>query len=748
MTQKANQITLRKNPDGTTTRVIFKKRKRKIVVKPPAPANTKDSPKKQDKNPKQVSKGDLKSKVTAKPLNKNKTNNRRTTGNKERTTGNKTNINKGPVNKRKKIVVARKKPSVDTVKTHYSQPYNNQTTHRDRKDIFQNENFNKFKDKVKEKNDVFDEYANMPSEIEIEEAITIKNLAHKLNLKASQLIKKFFSLGVMDVTVNDSIDHETASIVCSELKCKVKVVSLLEQTKVEVDAGDESDYIRRSPIVTVMGHVDHGKTSLLDAIRKTDIAAKESGGITQHIGAYKVKIDKGEVLFIDTPGHAAFSTMRARGAKVTDMIVLVVSAADGVMPQTIEAISHAKAEQVPIVVAINKCDLESAQPDNVKSQLSEHGVVSEEWGGDVIFHEISALKNQGIKELLESLILQSEISEIKGNPKIKAHGYVIESKIEIGRGNVITVVIKNGTLKIGDAYLCSNAAGKVRAMFDYRGQQVKEAPPSASVEIIGIPELPQAGELFQVVRDEKEGKRIADRRIELRKERAANKIKKVNIETLFDTIAAREVDELKVLIKGDVFGSVEAIKEALNKQRNEEVKVTVIHADTGAITENDVNLASASQAMIAGFKVKPNSKAKKIADHEGVIIKQYNVIYEILDDIQDSLQNMLKTEKIEEKKGTLTVKEIFKISGSGKIAGCIVEEGKVIANGIIRLYRDGKSIHEGSIATLKHYKDNVKEVLQGSECGLQIKDYHDIMPGDVIECYLVKEVKRELKISE
>ena len=552
----------------------------------------------------------------------------------------------------------------------------------------------------------------------------------------------------MDVTVNDTIDSETAAIVCSELNCKVKVTSLLQQTKVDVDVGDESDYIKRHPIVTVMGHVDHGKTSLLDAIRKTNVTSSESGGITQHIGAYQVKIDKGSVLFIDTPGHEAFSAMRARGAKVTDIVILVVSAVDGVKPQTIEAINHAKAAKVPIIVAINKCDLEGSNPDNIKTQLSEHGLVSEEWGGDTIFHKISALKKEGIKELLETIILQADINEFKGNPKVKAHGYLIESKVEVGKGNVITVVIKNGTLRQGDAYVSGNATGKVRAMFDENACIVKEASSSTPIEIIGISKLPQAGELFQVVENEKEGKRIVERREQLHKERAANKVKKVNLDNLFDAIAARKVDELKVLIKGDVFGSVEAIRDIMEKQKNDEVKVTVIRSATGAITENDVNLASASDALIIGFKVKPNGKAKKLADQLGVKIKQYNIIYDIVDDVQDALQGMLRSEKIEEELGTLEVKEIFKISGSGKIAGSVVTQGKIAFSGIIRLYREEVMIHEGEIATLKRYKDNVKEVTEGSECGLQIKNYQDIKPGDMIKCYLVKEVEREFKLLE
>ena len=738
MNQTANTIT-RMNPDGSKTNLVTGSDGKLIQqVKKKRYLKTKLKTKKVDEGKKAETKPT--SAITKSANDKSKAHsNQKSSGKRD---------NK-PQNKRRKIVVARKKPAQETSTTGVGSPKNNwkASSTWPLKDQFQNENYSKFKNQVREKRNL-NEYANVPSEIEIPEAVAIKDLAHKLNLKGSQLIKKFFSLGVMDVTLNDSIDHDTAAIVCSELNCKVKVISLLEQAKVDVEVGDESDYISRYPVVTVMGHVDHGKTSLLDAIRETNVTSTESGGITQHIGAYKVKIDQGSVLFIDTPGHEAFSSMRARGARVTDIVILVVSAVDGVKPQTIEAISHAKAAKVPIIVAINKCDLEGANPENIKTQLSEHGLVTESWGGDTIFHNVSALKKQGLKELLETIVFQAEVMELKGNPKVKAYGYVIESRIEIGRGNVITVVIKNGTLRQGNIYVSGNATGKVRAMFDEQGKEVKEAGPSTPIEIIGISTLPQSGELFQIVENEKAGKRIVEMREQLNKERAAKKVKKVSLDSLDKALAAIKVNELKVLIKGDVFGSVEAIRETLVKQKNDEVKVTVIHFATGAITENDVNLASASDGLIIGFKVKPNGKARKLADQLGVEIKLYNIIYDIVDDIQGVLEGMLKSEKIEEEIGALEVKEIFKISGSGKIAGSVVTHGKVIFSAVIRLYRNEQFIHEGMIATLKRYKDDVKEVTEGSECGLQIKSYQDIKPGDVIKCYLVKEVKKKLRLSE
>ena len=720
-----SKIALRQNSDGTVTRVVKKIIKKKVTVK---------KPQSKEKNKHQ----------TAAEKNKHPA-------------SDKTPISKShppskdsPSPKRRKIVVARRKkvaPHNEPDMSFLSLKTKASTDFLDKNQLQERENFNKLENQLKGKKGDGEEFSNIPSEIEIPEAVTIKDLAHKLNLKASQLIKKFLSLGVMNLTVNDSIDADSATILCAELGCNTKIVSLLDQTKMEIDIGDPKDDEPRPPIVTVMGHVDHGKTSLLDAMRKTNVVASEAGGITQHIGAYRIEREKGAILFIDTPGHAAFSAMRARGAKVTDVAVLVVSAVDGVMPQTLEAISHIKEADIPVIVAINKCDLKEADAKRIKTQLSEHGLISEEWGGAVVFVEVSALKGQGINELFDALLLQAEMSELKANPYVKAHGYVIESKIEQGRGNVASVVVKNGILKKEDFYLSSHSTGKVRAMFDEHGKEKKSTGPSTVVEIIGISDLPQAGELFQVVENEKEGRRIAERRAHLRKETDAKNVKKVNIENLFDTLAAKKVKELKALIKGDVYGSVEAIKDMLTKQKNDEVKVSVIHAATGGITENDVNLASASDALIIGFKVRPNSKAKKLAEREKVDIRLYQIIYDIIEDIQKRLQGMLTTETLQEKIGTLEIKEIFKISKVGKIAGCAVTDGKVAANSFLRLYRDDVMIHEGKLAALKRFKDDAKEVVAGQECGLQIENYYDIKVGDTIECISVKEIQRKLDIA-
>ncbi len=660
--------------------------------------------------------------------------------------------------RKKKIFVARKKPGEGPrgpgggpgAPTPPLVPANaSQRGPHDRKknDRYEPKEINKLSDKFLKRDEEQNEFANVPASIEIPEVISLKNLAMKLNLKVAQIIKKFFDLGVMDLTVNDSIDSDSASILCAELKCEVKVVSLLEQTKVEEERGKDEDYARRDPIVTVMGHVDHGKTSLLDAIRKTDVAAGESGGITQHIGAYKVSIPKGSVLFIDTPGHAAFSSMRSRGAKVTDIVILVVSAIDGVMPQTIEAINHAKAAGVPIIVAVNKMDVPGADATRIRTQLSEHGLVSEDWGGDTMFLPVSALKKTGLTELLEAVLLQAEMKDLKANPKVRASGYVIESKVEQGKGNVATVIIKNGTLKPGAAYLCGNFTGRVRAIFNDRGEEIKSALPSTPVEIIGLSGLPQAGDIFVEMESEREAKKVADRRLELVKENAAQNVKKITLSNIFDAMKQRQVKEHKVILKGDVFGSVEAIKELLNKQKNDEVKVTVIHSSTGAINETDVQLASASQALIIGFKVRPNPKAKKMAETEKVDVRLYQIIYDIIDDIAKVLLGMLDVEQKEEKLGSLRVKEVFKITGSGKIAGCVVTDGKVTSKARVRLFRDDVQIYEGEIATLKHYKDEVKEVLAGTECGIQIKDYQDLRVGDVVESYQLVKIERKLEIS-
>ena len=584
----------------------------------------------------------------------------------------------------------------------------------------------------------------VPKEIDIMEVVTVSELAKKMNLKASELIGKLMGLGMM-VTINQQIDAETAEIVASEFDCKVNIVSLYEETIVECDRGNDDDIIERPPIVTVMGHVDHGKTKLLDAIKSTDIAASEHGGITQHIGAYKVKVagDK-SVVFLDTPGHEAFTLMRARGAQITDIVVLVVAANDGVMPQTVEAINHAKEADVPIIVAVNKTDLPDANPDRVKQQLSEYNLIPEDWGGNTIFTNISALKKTGIDELLENILLQAEVLELKANPNCRAEGKIVESKMDHGRGIVSTVLIERGTLKVGDAFIAGVYPGKVRAMFNDKGNKVESATPATPVEISGFTGMPNAGDPFQVTENEKYARQIGEKRQELEKIGAAKNVKKVTLDNLYDSIQDGEIQELKAIIKGDVQGSVEALKIALEKLSTSEIRLNVIHATAGAIIENDVNLASASNAIIVGFHVRPTPKAQMLAEQEKVEIKKYNIIYDAVEDIKTALEGMLAPELKEETVGTVEVRDTFKVPKIGTIAGCYVTSGKVIRGGIAHLYRDGIDIFNGKISSLKRFKDDAKEVATGYECGIGLDNFTDIQVGDIIEIVEIKEISKKL----
>ena len=584
----------------------------------------------------------------------------------------------------------------------------------------------------------------VPKEIDIMEVVTVSELAKKMNLKASELIGKLMGLGMM-VTINQQIDAETAEIVASEFNCKVNIVSLFEETIVECEKGNDEDIIERPPIVTVMGHVDHGKTKLLDAIKSTDIAASEHGGITQHIGAYKVNVAEGKsVVFLDTPGHEAFTLMRARGAQITDIVVLVVAANDGVMPQTVEAINHAKEADVPIIVAVNKVDLPDANPDRVKQQLSEYNLIPEDWGGSTIFTEISALKKTGIDNLLENILLQSELLELKANPNCRAEGKIIESKMDHGRGIVSTVLIDRGTLKIGDAFIAGVYPGKVRAMFNDKGEKLEEATPATPVEISGFTGMPKAGDPFQVTENEKYARQIGEKRQELEKIGVAKNVKKVTLDNLYDSIQDGEIQELKAIIKGDVQGSVEALKIALEKLSTSEIRLNVIHASAGAIIENDVNLASASNAIIVGFHVRPTPKAQMLADQEKVEIKKYNIIYDAVEDIKTSLEGMLAPELKEETIGTVEVRDTFKVPKIGVIAGCYVTSGKVKRGGIAHLYRDNVDIFNGKISSLKRFKDDAKEVDKGYECGIGLENFTDIQPGDIIEIIEIKEISKKL----
>ncbi len=583
----------------------------------------------------------------------------------------------------------------------------------------------------------------VPKSIDIMDVITVAELAKKLNLKASDVITKLIGMGQM-VTINQQIDADTATILADEYGCKVNIVSLYDQTIVEGEKGDDADIVERPPVVTVMGHVDHGKTKLLDAIRSANVAATEFGGITQHIGAYKVEINGRSIVFLDTPGHEAFTQMRARGAHLTDIVVLVVAANDGVMPQTIEAINHAKEAKVPIIVAINKIDLYEANPDRVKQQLSEYGLIPEEWGGDTIYCPISALKKEGIDNLLENILIEADMLELKANPNCRAEGKVIESKVDQGRGMVSTVLIQRGTLKIGDAFIAGVYAGKVRAMFNDRGKKIESAGPSTPVEILGFEGLPNAGDPFQVTESEKYARQIGEKRQELERIGAAKNVKKVTLENLYTSIQEGEVQELKVIIKGDVQGSVEALKNTLEKLSTSEIRLHTIHASVGAIVENDVNLASASDAIIIGFNVRPTAKAALLAEQEKVEIKRYNVIYHAQEDIKAAMEGMLSPELKEEQIGTVEVRDTFKVPKVGTIAGAYVTDGSVKRNSVCRVYRDDVEIFNGKISSLKRFKDDAKEVEKGFECGIGLENFNDIQVGDIIEVYEIKEIARKL----
>ncbi|KKC29594.1 MAG: translation initiation factor IF-2 [Caldanaerobacter subterraneus] len=579
--------------------------------------------------------------------------------------------------------------------------------------------------------------------ITIPEFLTVKELAEKMKVNPTEIIKKLIAQGIM-VTVNQQIDFETASKIAEEYGFLVDK----EEVKDELEAifedtpDREEDLKPRPPIVTVMGHVDHGKTSLLDAIRKTNVTMKEMGGITQHIGASVVEINDKKVVFLDTPGHEAFTAMRARGASVTDIVVLVVAADDGVMPQTIEAINHVKAANVPLIVAINKIDLPTANPDRVKTELSELGLVPEEWGGNTICVPVSAKKNIGIDDLLEMILLVAEMEDLKANPNKPARGTVIEAKLEKGKGPVATVIVQNGTLQVGDAVIAGTTYGKVRAMFDDKGRKIKKAGPSMPVEILGFSEVPEAGDKFVVVENEKKARELAEKRREVQRELELKKKQKVSLEDLFRQIQEGTVKELNVIIKADVQGSVEALRKSLEELSNEEVRIRVIHGAVGAITETDVMLASASNAIIIGFNVRPETNAKALAEKEKVEIKLYRIIYDAIEDVKAAMKGMLEPKYKEVELGRAEVRAVFKIPGVGNVAGCYVLNGKITRNADVRIVRDGIVIYEGKIASLKRFKDDVREVQQGFECGIGIEKFNDIKEGDIIEAYTMEEIPR------
>ncbi len=585
----------------------------------------------------------------------------------------------------------------------------------------------------------------VPKSIDIMETISISDLARKMNLKASEIIGKLFANYGQMVTINQSIDKDTAELLASEYGCTVNVVSLYDETVIESEKDDGVELKFRPPIVTVMGHVDHGKTKTLDAIRHANVAAGEAGGITQSIGAYSVTTPKGKITFLDTPGHEAFTMMRARGAQVTDIVVLVVAADDGVMPQTLEAIAHAKDAKVPIIVAVNKVDKPEANPDRVKTQLSELGLAPEEWGGDTQYDHISALKKQGIDDLLEAILLQAEMLELKANDQCRAEGKILESRVDQGRGVVASVVVQRGTLHQGDPYVAGIYSGRVRAMFDDRGNRITEAGPSTPVEVLGMEEMPNAGDPFQVTESEKDARAISTKRQELKRFEAAKAVKKTTLESLYNDIADSEVRELKVIIKADLQGSAEALKSSLEKLSTREIRLSVIHSSAGAINESDVTLAAAdSNAIIIGFNVRPTPKAKTLAEQEQVEIRKYNIIYKCVEEIQAAMEGMLQPDTKEEVIGMVEVRNTFKVPKVGVIAGCSVSEGIVRRTASVNLVRDGIVIFTGKIASLKRFKDDAKEVSVGYECGIGLENWQDIQVGDKLEVFEIIEVAKKL----
>ncbi len=586
------------------------------------------------------------------------------------------------------------------------------------------------------------ERAKKQIKITVPEEITVGELAALLKMTAAEVIKKLFSLGMM-ATVNEVIDYDTAEIVATELGAKVEkeVVVTIEERIIDDTVDAEEDLQPRDPVVVVMGHVDHGKTSLLDAIRNTSVTSTEAGGITQHIGAYRVQTPEGKITFLDTPGHAAFTSMRARGAMATDIAILVVAADDGIMPQTIEAINHAKAANVSIIVAINKMDKPDASPDRIMQQLTEHELVPEEWGGDVICIPVSAKTHQGIDKVLESINLVAEMLELKANPNRAAKGIVIEAKLDKGRGPVATVLVQNGTLKTGDTIVAGTAVGRVRVMTNENGKVLDSAGPSVPVEIMGLAEVPQAGDTFDAVSDERLARELVEQRKREAKEEEFKQYQKVTLDNLFSSISQGDMKELNIIVKADVQGSVEAVKQNVEKLSNDEVKVKVIHGSVGAINESDVMLANASNAIIVGFNVRPDPVAAEIAERDGVDMRMYRVIYDCIEELEAAIKGMLAPKFREVVLGRAEVRNVFKLSSAGMIAGSYVLDGKITRNSQIRVVRDGIVIFEDAIASLKRFKEDAKEVASGYECGVGLEKFNDIKEGDILEAFIMEEVK-------
>lgn len=579
--------------------------------------------------------------------------------------------------------------------------------------------------------------------ITLPDKISVRDLGNYMEIEPVRIIKKLIDYGLM-VNINAEIDFELAKKIAGEFGFEVLKEKTDDQKNVLIEEENDNpeDMKSRPPVVTVMGHVDHGKTSLLDAIRKTNITTREAGGITQHIGASEVEINGKKIVFLDTPGHEAFTTLRARGAKVTDIAILVVAADDGVMPQTVEALNHAKAAGVPIIVAVNKIDKPTANPERVKQQLAEYDLIPEEWGGDTIFVNVSAKTGAGIDQLLEMIILVAEMAELKANYNCKASGVIIEAKLDKGRGPVATVLVQRGTLKVGDDIVAGVAYGRVRALFNSRGKKIKEAGPSIPVEVIGLSEVPIAGDILRAVSSEREAKAIAEEQINRQKEAEFATSKKISLNQLYEKLQKGEMKELNVIIKADVQGSVEALKQSLEKCSTNEIEVRIIHGGVGAISESDVMLASASNAIIVGFNVRPDSNAKKLAEKEQIDIRTYRVIYEVVDDVRSAIIGMLEPEYEEVVLGRAEVRALFKVPNVGVVAGCFVTEGKITRNSNIRVIRQGIVVYEGRISSLKRFKDDVKEVMSGYECGIGIEKFNDIKEQDVLEAFINQPVQR------
>ncbi|GMO62440.1 MAG: translation initiation factor IF-2 [Treponemataceae bacterium] len=629
---------------------------------------------------------------------------------------------------------------------HDSQRTNTKKTFKGKRAVYKKDHEDEFEDKLyAQKRKDAAKAASVPNQIEIMETISISDLAKKMNLKGSDIIAKLMSMGMM-VTINQSIDADTAIIVASEYNCNVHIVSLYDETVIASDAETGSNIQIRPPVVTIMGHVDHGKTKTLDAIRQTHVAEGEAGGITQHIGAYMVATEKGKITFLDTPGHEAFTMMRSRGAKITDIVVLVVAADDGVMPQTIEAIDHAKAADVPIIVAVNKVDKPEANPDRVKTQLAEMGLTPEDWGGQTQYVHISALKKQGLDDLLDAILVQAEVLELKSTWDCRAEGKVLDAKVDHGRGVVSSVLIEQGTLRVGDSLVAGVYSGRIRAIFNDLGEKIEEATPSMPVEILGIDETPNAGDPFSVTDTEKTARAISIKRQELKRYEDAKNVRRVNFENLYETIATDKVTELRVIIKADVQGSAEALKSSLEKLSTKEIRLAVIHSSAGAINESDVMLASSdSNAVIVGFNVRPSPKAKLLAEQNGVDIRRYSIIYKAVEEMTLALEGMLKPDEKEEVIGMLEVRSVFTIPKVGAIAGSYVTSGLIKRSSSVNIIRDNIVIYSGKVTSLKRFKDDAKEVATGYECGVGIDSWQDIREGDQFEVFEMVKVARKLE---